>query len=110
MQFEAILRGVNFRPASAKEVVTNLEEGQKLNLEREPGNEYDENAIKVIEPESGEFIGYVAKEIAAELAPHMDAGIAFSCMVQGFMRVGMPILEIVQTGTDDTFDDVDAED
>lgn len=95
MQFEAILRGVNFRPPSARGIVTNLEEGQKLNLEREAGNPHDENAIKVIEPDSGEFIGYVAKEIAADLAPHMDEGIAFSCIVTGFMRVGMPILEIV---------------
>ncbi len=105
MQFEAILRGVNFRPASAKEVVTNLEEGQKLNLEREPGNEYDENAIKVIEPESGEFLGYVAKEIAADLATHMDDGIEFSCVVQGFMRVGMPILEIVSKDSPDEDED-----
>ena len=97
MQFEAILRGVNFRPASAKEVVTNLEEGAKLTLERAAGNPHDENAIKVIEPESGEFIGYVAKEIAADLAPLLDDGVSFSCAVQGFMRVGMPILEIVST-------------
>lgn len=107
MQFEVILRGVNFRPPSAREIVTNLEEGTKLTLEREPDNQHDSNAIRVIEPNSGEWIGFVAKEIAAELAPLMDAGAPTTCIVQGFMRVGMPILQIEAQVLDDTEDDAD---
>jgi len=94
MQFETILRGVHFRPLSAKEVVNHLQAGTRLTLEREPGNPHDENAIRVVEPESGEFIGYVAKENAAEIAPLMDSGTAFEATVDSFMRPGMPILQI----------------
>lgn len=50
MQFESVLRGLSFRPLSAKEVANKLEDGAQLKLEREPDNEHDPNAIKVIEP------------------------------------------------------------
>ena len=79
MQYEALLRGVNFRPIEAKVRVQELTEGHALTLEREPYNEHDSNAIKVIDPESEIFLGYVAKEVACELAPEMDAGMFVSC-------------------------------
>ena len=108
LHFESVMRGNNFRPLSAKEAATKLEEGSSLTLERDPHNEYDPNAIKVIEPDSGEFIGFVAKEHAAEIAPHMDAGKKFTCNVNGFMKVGMPILEIAEVVTT-TADESDAD-
>jgi hypothetical protein len=110
MQFESVLRGLSFRPLSAKEVGNKLEDGALLKLERDSENAYDPNAIKVIEPESGEWIGFVAKEHAAEIAPHMDYGVEFECTVNGFMQVGMPILDInsVEPAGEDT--EFDAED
>lgn len=80
-KFEALLRGVSFRPIEAKSIVTQLQSGEDLKLEREPENEYDTNAIRVIHPPSSEFLGFVAKEIAADIAPLMDNGIQFTCKV-----------------------------
>jgi len=94
MQFESILRGLSFRPTSAKEAVHRLAEGARLTLEREPGNPHDENAIRVMEPESGEFIGYIAREHAGDIAFQMDSGVEFFVTVTGFMKPGMPILQI----------------
>lgn len=72
------LMGVNFRPkdGAARKIVASLEIGDELELrlEPEPDNQYDENAIKVIEVTSGEFLGYVEKEIAKVLAPLLSAG------------------------------------
>ena len=69
----AHLRGVNFRPPVAKEVVLALNVGDKLLLEREPSNKFDENAIRVLHPdeeaEDSKFLGFVAKEVAAVIAP-----------------------------------------
>jgi hypothetical protein len=50
-------------------------------LHREPDNKYDRNAIQIrIE---GMPIGYVPKQIAARLAPKMDAGIRIEvCAVE----------------------------
>ena len=71
-QFIAPLRGSNFRPTSAQEALSQMIDDTSVNLLREGSNKFDANAIMVQDPESGEHIGYVAKEIAALLAPLMD--------------------------------------
>lgn len=78
------LRGVNFRPKEAKEIVKSLAIETTLTLERDSGNEYDENAVKVLYED--QFIGFVAKEDAAEIGPRMDSGEEFICYVES--RVG----------------------
>lgn len=47
--------------------------GEPLELRREPGNEHDPNAIAV-HASRGPQLGWVPREIAAELAPELDAG------------------------------------
>jgi len=46
--------------------------GRTLELRRDPANEHDANAIMVLA--GGEQVGWVPREIAAELAPSLDAG------------------------------------
>lgn len=92
--YEALLRGVSHRPIEAKAVVKDLEEGDALLIEREDDNKFDANAIKVIHDPSGEFIGYVAKEIASDLAPWMDKGWHFTCNMSGRISSSIILLEI----------------
>jgi hypothetical protein len=73
--FITTLAGANFRPADAKAVLLELEVGANVRLEREASNPYDSNAIRVIEPISGEFIGFVAKADNPEIADLLDKGI-----------------------------------
>lgn len=47
--------------------------GESLELRRDPGNEHDPNAIAVDAP-TGEQVGWVPRELAAELASDLDAG------------------------------------
>jgi HIRAN domain len=54
--------------------------GSPLELRRDPGNEHDPNAIKVLVA-SGEQAGWVPRELAEELAPLLDAGEAWSAVV-----------------------------
>lgn len=54
--------------------------GQALELRRDPGNEHDPNAIAVLSS-SGEQVGWVPRELAAELAPELDAGRPWSAIV-----------------------------
>lgn len=79
MIFEALLRGNNFRPIEAKAYYNAMKQGQPLLLRRDPDNQYDPNAIQVCNPEGDNFIGFVAKEVACDLAPHMDEGTEFKC-------------------------------
>lgn len=81
--FNTFLRGVSFRPIEAKVIVTNLDDDANLMIERDHANPYDSNAVKVIEPDSLEFIGFVAKECAVDLAPWMDKGHHFTCRADG---------------------------
>ncbi len=54
--------------------------GRELVLQRDPANEYDPNAIRVLLL-GGEQVGWVPRELAAELAPAMDAGERWSALV-----------------------------
>lgn len=99
--FEAVLRGMKFRPIEAQSVTMNLQVGDSLLLEREPNNPYDSNAIRVIEPNSGEFIGFIAKEVAVELTPYLDMGHEYTCTVTGHLSPTVPILECEPVGAAD---------
>lgn len=58
-------------------------------LEREPGDAYDPNAVKVyIESLGRHHIGYIPKALAARLAAHMDAGEALSVVRARVIRGG----------------------
>jgi hypothetical protein len=54
--------------------------GRPLTLRRDPGNEHDPNAIAVLGGD-GEQLGWVPRELAAELAPQLDAGRPWSAVV-----------------------------
>jgi hypothetical protein len=54
--------------------------GRPLRLRRDAGNEHDPNAIAV-DVAGGEQLGWVPREVAAELAPDVDAGAPWSAVV-----------------------------
>jgi hypothetical protein len=54
--------------------------GSALELRRDPDNEHDPNAIAV-HVSGGDQVGWVPREIAAELAPQIDAGEPWSALV-----------------------------
>jgi hypothetical protein len=54
--------------------------GRALELRRDAANPHDANAIAVHAP-GGEQVGWVPREVAAEIAPALDAGDAWSAVV-----------------------------
>jgi hypothetical protein len=54
--------------------------GRALILRRDAGNEHDVNAIAV-ESEAGEQLGFVPRELAAEVAPRLDGGERWAAVV-----------------------------
>ena len=69
--------GTQFRPGALDSDA--LAPGSPLALRREPENEHDANAIAV--DAAGEHVGFVPREIAAELAPELDAGRPWAAIV-----------------------------
>jgi hypothetical protein len=55
--------------------------GKPLELRRDPDNPHDPNAIAVHPSGGGEQVGWVPRELAAELAPDLDAGRPWSALV-----------------------------
>ncbi len=53
--------------------------GAELRLERDPTNEHDPNAVRVLV--AGEQLGWVPRELAADLAPRLDAQEPWSALV-----------------------------
>jgi HIRAN domain-containing protein len=56
-----------------------IEPGDSLELQRDPANEHDPNAIKVLAGD--EQLGWVPRELAEELAPELDQGKPWSAIV-----------------------------
>ena len=56
-----------------------VELGGRLELRRDPENEHDPNAIAVMA--GGAQVGWVPRELAAELAPELDAGRPWTAVV-----------------------------
>lgn len=110
MEILTTLAGLNFRPASAKEAVDALELGSVLRLERDPGNEYDSNAVKVLietgEADQGavycEFIGFIPKVDNAEIAEHLDNDGEYTCTVVSWLGTRKPGLKVVLISEDDS--------
>jgi hypothetical protein len=86
------LAGLSFRPKTAKEVVDTLQIGDTLTLERDPENEYDDNAIKVLAVD--EFIGFIPKVDNLLIAQHMDAGGEITCTVVSWLGNRKPGLKV----------------
>jgi hypothetical protein len=57
-----------------------VEPGRPLELRRDPGNEHDPNAIAVHAAGGGEQVGWVPRELAAELAPMIDEGRSWTAL------------------------------
>jgi len=70
MPVEARIVGTHYRGSRTKEIVSLFEVGTEVELEREPENEYDLFAIKVMF--GGEHIGYVNRDVSAWIAPEID--------------------------------------
>jgi HIRAN domain-containing protein len=55
--------------------------GRPLALRRDPENEHDPSAIAVDPATGGDQVGWVPREIAADLAPALDRGAPWSAVV-----------------------------
>jgi hypothetical protein len=62
-----------------------LRVGMTGNLEREPDNEYDSNAVKcMITIDHIEYhLGYIPKYMAEDFAPAMDKGLEYAFLIVG---------------------------
>lgn len=78
-QFYTKVRGVSY--AGRQDLIATLKVGEGLLLLREANNPADGNAVACL-TEKGEKIGYLSRQIAAQLAPLMDLGATYEAYVE----------------------------
>ena len=67
-------KAVGVTKGNRQETIEYLSPGDTLDLRREPDNPYDENAIRIYDGTySDDDIGYLSRDLAAEIAPIMDS-------------------------------------
>lgn len=77
-RFYTKLRGVSFDDRQTR--IAELAAGDALSLLREPNNPADANAVACFTT-TGEKLGYLSRQIAAQLAPLMDLGAVYQAEV-----------------------------
>ena len=80
---KALYAIVGMKHRGTEALVASLPAGTPLTLEREPGNEYDRWAIKVVAKDV--HVGYVRAAQSRQLGPAMDA--RKTPMIAGVLRV-----------------------
>ncbi len=76
--FYTKLVGVTFD--GRQDYIKRLKANTPLRLEREPENEHDSNAVRVLSSNGGD-LGFLNKKLVKKLAPLMDSGISYNCRV-----------------------------
>lgn len=85
--------GMHFRGQHAKAWAEAVQPGTEIFYEREPENQFDSMAIKVLY--NFQHVGYIERNQAAFIAPWIDSGTEFSCVVTGVETRGKNIHPIV---------------
>jgi hypothetical protein len=77
-KIELVVVGMQYRVTMETRKLFSARLPMRARVEREPDNNNDPNAIKVVlnvEPYTGFHIGYLRRQIASDLAPLLDSGI-----------------------------------
>jgi len=78
------IAGVTYRPIECQVRAKKLEEGHMLDLIPEPTNEFDPNAIKVVDYQHGNLhLGYVPAVKCKEVKALMDDAPQYLCTALG---------------------------
>lgn len=94
------ITGVTFNNADGtnrRDIIARMSENDPIRLEREPFNQYDQNAVKVCVVKNGQNqqIGYLPKNVAEIISPRMRRRESFNvhCIACG-LYMDRPFCEI----------------
>ena len=71
--------------SSRQRIISRMSESDKIYLEREPTNQYDSNAVKVLVMQDGQKkqIGYLSKDVAADVSRKLKRGTTYDISIEG---------------------------
>jgi hypothetical protein len=77
-----------FRYYKGEEIWKKLEPGRRLDLKREPGNQFDYDAVEIYHEK--EKIGYIPRSDNMVIAQLMDKGVDIKARISGISESGSP--------------------
>src|SRR5690606_40565106 len=92
-QINTAIVGNRFRPIECQARFKALKPDEELYIVRQPDNEFDPNAIQVWTGDRQHFLGFIPKDIASFLAPHLDDGTQFHVTYFGDGAIRLTELE-----------------
>ena len=71
--------------SSRQRIISRMSESDKIYLEREPTNQYDSNAVKVLvmQDEQKKQIGYLSRDVAADVSRKLKRGTTYDISIEG---------------------------
>ena len=84
MEIQTYIAGVIFEDRQS--YIKVLKVGYKLWLIREPSNQFDQNAIRILDSKKN-HLGYIPKKIASTLAYEMDRGVPHNARVCNIKQI-----------------------
>lgn len=88
--FEASVTGIfyksNVTGESRQKLIKKLEDYEPVSFKPEPSNEFDKNAVLVLN-ENNEDIGYLNKKVAKELTPYLNENYIIDAVVEKIYKI-----------------------
>ena len=108
------VRHANSDGSSRDDLIAELKVNERLGLDSEEDNPHDSNAVKVLRTD-GRQIGYLPRDVAADVVQKSERGFNFACFVAGLIEeddgghivrfVDLLMIEADRTATDDEVQD-----
>ena len=90
------VKGTRYYEAKAEVAATRAREKSEIKFERDPANQYDSNAVRVLLAQNGAFLGHVPQTISAQVSAQIRVGAVKKAYIRSITR-NLDYLEIKVT-------------
>lgn len=90
------VKGTRYYEANAEVAATRAREKSEIKFERDPTNQYDSNAVRVLLAQNGAFLGHVPQTISAQVSAQIRVGAVKKAFIRSITR-NLDYLEIKVT-------------
>lgn len=80
------VKGTRYYDAKGEVSAKRAREKSEIKFQREPANQYDSNAVRVLLAQNGAFLGYVPQSMSAQVSGQILAGVIEKAHIRGITK------------------------
>jgi hypothetical protein len=80
------VKGTRYYEAKAEVSAKRAREKSEINFQRDPANQYDSNAVRILLAKNGAFLGYVPKTMSAHVSSQILAGVIKKAHIRSVVK------------------------